>query len=861
MKNALIKITGLLMCFLLVGCIETQPKTRYTIIWVGFNGAIIEKKIYDQGSKLNYPTPPVIEGYSFTNWDNSIEIASENVVINAIYNINTYRVKFVDINNDIIFEQQLNYKDEIEYPIAPIVQGYEFVGWDKNIKYITKNETIKAEYELKKYNINFYDINDKLIETKELTYGSIIDYPKPLDVDGYEFVKWEKEIEFVNGNQDIKPIYIRKEFEYTSYSSYVDDLTLDEPQNIMDYISKINYSDDLLDELDGIIYGKFRGENELHAYDASNYRSRNSYGYEVAVDKNGLVIESNVLVELPIDGLILSGHGKAGENLSSVVKVGDFIIYDKETGKIKIYHNNQAQRLITSYERIKSAKTKIEDAYENYKALDYQKINLKYIEALNILKKIINDGYNDNLIKTLEMLAVELHYLSIDSNVIETKALWHYAMRANGYLEKTTSEVSDFLDKVKDEGINTIYLNTNFGGACLYTSKYLKNRNTGSYVYEGYKDYLECFISEAHKRSIVVVAWTNTFICGDGYLPNYINKEYVALDYNGKNNYNNMYFYDITRTEVKELLNNVFYELATNYDLDGIEFDFIRYPASNLLTFTDIITDTTKISDFCYTDSAINAFKEKYNVNGDVKNLILNDAKTRTLWQEFKVDNVSEMVKMLSSIIKKANANIQVSAAVMPNISGAIKTYAQDFLSWVEKGYVDCLEPMIYTGSNSYLENKLTNFVELINEKSNIVVGISPDNNSGNAITLSEQLSIISNYLNIGFSEFSSRNVFKNEEILLGLKTYKKDYTKTLFDSKEDIKLAYLKKLIDCLVNYYQYVDESINIDSFKNVILNLYYRSKDLNELKELICEIKNEIIKNKLLAEYNYIAGIIGE
>lgn len=123
---------------------------------------------------------------------------------------------------------------------------------------------------------------------------------------------------------------------------------------------------------------------------------------------------------------------------------------------------------------MKSAKTKIIDAYNSYKALDYQKLNLKYLASLDTLNKIISDGYQDGLMKTLELLVVELHYLAIESNVIETKAFWHYATRATGYPEKTTSEVCNFLDKVSEIGINTIYLNTNFGGACLYTSQYLK---------------------------------------------------------------------------------------------------------------------------------------------------------------------------------------------------------------------------------------------------------------------------------------------------------------------------------------------------------------------------------------------------
>lgn len=861
MKKTLIKVLGLIVCLLLIGCTEEQLKTRYTVEWIGFNDVMIEKKIYNEGSKLDYPTPPTIEGYTFIGWDKTIKKASENVVIKAIYEINTYTIKFVDINNDLILEQKLTYKQKIIYPEEPTIPGYEFIGWDKDVKYATKDLTIKAEYIKLTYNIKFYGINGKLIDTLNLSYGSPIYYPTPPQVDGYQFVKWDNELEFVEGDAVINAIYTRIEFEYTNYSSYVEDLTLDDPQDITDFISKIDYLNDLIGELDGIIYGKFRGENELHAYDVSNYRSRNSYGHEIAINKNGVVIASSTLVDLPTDGLIISGHGKAGDSLNSNVKVGDYVIYDKENGTIKIYRSEKVQRIVTAYERMKSAKTKIIDAYNSYKALDYQKLNLKYLASLDTLNKIISDGYQDGLMKTLELLVVELHYLAIESNVIETKAFWHYATRATGYPEKTTSEVCNFLDKVSEIGINTIYLNTNFGGACLYTSQYLKNRTTGTYTYEGYKDYLECFITEAHKRNIRVVAWTNTFICGDGYLPNYINKDYVAIDYNGKNNYNGMYFYDITRSEVKTLLNCVFDELAANYDLDGIEFDFIRYPASNLLSFTDTITDITKLNDFCYTDSSINLFKGKYNITGDVKTLMLNDENIRKLWQEFKVNNVTEMVKMLSSTIKKANPNTKVSAAVMTSISGAIKTYAQDFLSWVEEGYVDCLEPMMYVGSNSYLMARLASFVELINGKADIVVGISPDNNGGDVITLSDQIAIVLNYLNLGFSEFSSKNIFKNEEILLGLSSCKKDYTKTQLATKDEIKKAYLKKLLDCLTNYYQYVDKSIDMATFKEAINEAYYDTNNFSKLVLLINEIQNENIKNKLLAEYNNIARTIGE
>ena len=109
MKKTLIKVLGLIVCLLLIGCTEEQLKTRYTVEWIGFNDVTIEKKIYNEGSKLDYLTPPKIEGYTFIGWDKTIKKASENVVIKAIYEINTYTIKFVDINNDLILEQKLTY--------------------------------------------------------------------------------------------------------------------------------------------------------------------------------------------------------------------------------------------------------------------------------------------------------------------------------------------------------------------------------------------------------------------------------------------------------------------------------------------------------------------------------------------------------------------------------------------------------------------------------------------------------------------------------------------------------------------------------------------------------------------------------
>ena len=58
---------------------------------------------------------------------------------------------------------------------------------------------------------------------------------------------------------------------------------------------------------------------------------------------------------------------------------------------------------------------------------------------------------------------------------------------------------------------------------------------------------------------------------------------------------------------------------------------------------------------------------------------------------------------------------------------------------------------------------------------------------------------------------------------MLGLSSCKKDYTKTQLATKDEIKKAYLKKLLDCLTNYYQYVDKAIDMATFKEAINEAY--------------------------------------
>ena len=93
-------------------------------------------------------------------------------------------------------------------------------------------------------------------------------------------------------------------------------------------------------KVDGTLSGvdKGRGENELIVYykglTGDGKTGTNKWGYEVAIDKNGVVLENphysgNTVI--PKDGKVLSGHNKAGEWIYKNIKKGYLVWF--ENGK------------------------------------------------------------------------------------------------------------------------------------------------------------------------------------------------------------------------------------------------------------------------------------------------------------------------------------------------------------------------------------------------------------------------------------------------------------------------------------------------------------------------------------------------
>jgi uncharacterized lipoprotein YddW (UPF0748 family) len=138
-------------------------------------------------------------------------------------------------------------------------------------------------------------------------------------------------------------------------------------------------------------------------------------------------------------------------------------------------------------------------------------------------------------------------------------------------------------------------------------------------------------------------------------------------------------------------------EVATKYDVDGIHFDYIRYPGSN----------------GCFCGGCRQRFEAALGRKVAVwpKDVRHDDA-LREAWLAFRRAQITGVVAAVAKAARKVRPKVQISAAVFRNWPTDRDTIGQDWKLWCDRGYLDFVCPMDYTPhSNQFelaVENQLT---------------------------------------------------------------------------------------------------------------------------------------------------------
>ncbi len=143
-------------------------------------------------------------------------------------------------------------------------------------------------------------------------------------------------------------------------------------------------------------------------------------------------------------------------------------------------------------------------------------------------------------------------------------------------------------------------------------------------------------------------------------------------------------------------------DLARRYALDGVHFDYARYPTDR----------------FDYSRAAIREFRA--TIRGrlpETARRTLDGRETVDLfaypdnfpdqWRTFRVSKMTALMSRLRTAVKSERPGAAVSVAAAPDMSDALDHRFQDWRTWLESGLVDAVCPMAYTSESEHFAQQI----------------------------------------------------------------------------------------------------------------------------------------------------------
>lgn len=248
--------------------------------------------------------------------------------------------------------------------------------------------------------------------------------------------------------------------------------------------------------------------------------------------------------------------------------------------------------------------------------------------------------------------------------------------------ERQKQEFCKILDQLKAARINTVLLQTRIRGSVIYPSK-IEPWDvclTGQFDKDPGYDPLAFAIEETHRRGMELHAWVVTVPCfkmkdATKMGPKSLLKTRPQL----LKKHNDSYYLDPGLPDSDDYLVSICKEIVDRYDVDGIHFDYIRYP-ENANSFPDGST------------------YKKYG--------------NKSPKAEWRRSNITRMVSKAHKAIKALKPWVRLSCSPVGKFKdtrrfssygwNAYTAVFQDAQGWLHDGIMDLLFPMMYFQGNHF---------------------------------------------------------------------------------------------------------------------------------------------------------------
>jgi uncharacterized lipoprotein YddW (UPF0748 family) len=149
-------------------------------------------------------------------------------------------------------------------------------------------------------------------------------------------------------------------------------------------------------------------------------------------------------------------------------------------------------------------------------------------------------------------------------------------------------------------------------------------------------------------------------------------------------------------------------EVARKYDVDGLHFDYIRYPNRS----------------HCYCDGCRQRFEAETGIKVSDWPRDCHSGKLHDAYHDWRCRQITRLVGAVHREAKSIKPKIKISAAVFGAYPDCRESVGQDWVAWVKAGYLDFICPMDYTQSDPQFIGLVTNQLRLVGGRIPVYPGI-----------------------------------------------------------------------------------------------------------------------------------------
>lgn len=189
---------------------------KYTVTFMDGEKVLKAFTNVPHGDTVIAPEVPEKDGKTFKGWDKDFSKVTSDLTINAVYDVNTFKVTFKD-GEKVLETQTVEYEAAATAPdtarLSP-PEGMHFAKWDKDFSKVTEDIEVSAVYELNVYTVTFKN-GETTLKTEMVKHGFAATPPNVFDTATKKFVGWDKSFDNVTSDLIVNAKFETKKFTLT----------------------------------------------------------------------------------------------------------------------------------------------------------------------------------------------------------------------------------------------------------------------------------------------------------------------------------------------------------------------------------------------------------------------------------------------------------------------------------------------------------------------------------------------------------------------------------------------------------------------------------------------------------------------